>query len=76
MLADRELMERHVEALYTHDEAGRLLRVREHDGQPAPRFFLGRTTGGQTVRRYRHDVDDTVARKLGLISFGSDLHIT
>lgn len=57
------LMERHVEALYTHDAGGRILRVREHDGAPAPRFFLGRTVDG-AVRRYRHDVDDVLRREL------------
>jgi len=46
MSRDHELMKRHVEALYTHDAAGRLRRVREHNGAPAPRFFLGRTAGG------------------------------
>lgn len=44
MSRDRELMSLHVEALYTHDDAGRLLRA--------------------------------VARKLGLIAYGSDLSIT
>ena len=57
------LMERHVEALYTHDARGRILHVREHDGAPAPRFFLGRTVEG-AVRRYRRDVDDVLRREL------------
>lgn len=57
-------MELHAEALYTHDAAGRLLRVREHDGAPAPRFYRGRATDGGLVRRYRHDVNDALRRAL------------
>jgi hypothetical protein len=56
MSRDHALMERHVEALYTHDTAGRLVRVREHNGGPAPRFFLGRTADA-VVCRCRQDVD-------------------
>jgi hypothetical protein len=57
------LMRLHVEALFTHDAAGRLLRVNEPGGAPAPRFFLGRTAEGR-VCRLRHDVDDALARAL------------
>lgn len=60
----RALMEMHVEALYTHDAAGSIVRVREPDGAPAPRFFLGRVADGSVVRRYRHDVDDVLRRAL------------
>jgi hypothetical protein len=56
-------MERHVEALYTHDAHGRLLRVREHNGAPAPRFFLGRTPGG-LLCRCRQDVGDALCSAL------------
>ena len=63
MSRDRELMELHVEALYTHDAAGRIVRVREHHGAPAPRFFLGRTADG-LVRRCRDDVADVLCREL------------
>lgn len=37
------LMRMHVEALFTRDQHGRLLRVNEEGGAAAPRFFLGRT---------------------------------
>lgn len=63
MSRDRELMELQAEALYTRDAAGRLVRVREHNGAPAPRFFLGRTSSG-AVCRCRHDVDDALCRAL------------
>jgi GNAT superfamily N-acetyltransferase len=58
-----DLMTLHVEALYTHDTAGRIVRVNEHDGAVAPRFFLGQTHDG-LVRRYRDDVDDATQRAL------------
>ena len=63
MPRSRELMVLHVEALYTHDAAGRIVRVNERDGAPAPRFFLGQTEDG-LVRRYRYDVDDALRRAL------------
>lgn len=59
----RDAMRRHIEALFTHDAAGRLLHVREHDGAPAPRFFLGRTADG-VVCRCRADVDAALCRAL------------
>lgn len=56
MAHDLALMRWHVEALYTHDDVGRIVRVREHEGARAPRYFLGRTDGG-VVCRCRDDVD-------------------
>lgn len=53
----------HVEALFTHDPAGRIGRVNEAGGARAPRFFLGRTAQG-SVWRFRDDVDDDLAREL------------
>lgn len=60
---DRELMRIHVEALFTRDAAGRLLRVNEPDGADAPRFFLGRTAEGSDCW-FRGDVDDDLMREL------------
>lgn len=60
---DLELMRLHVEALFTHDARGRMLRVNEPGGKPAPRFFLGRTAHGG-VLRFRHDLDDGLVRAL------------
>lgn len=65
--SDFELMRMHVDAEFTHDSAGSLLRVNEPNGGPAPRFFLGFTADG-TVRRYRYDVDDALRRELELAS--------
>ena len=53
----------HVGALYIHDATGQIVRVNEHDGAPAPRFFVGATASG-LVRRYRRDVDDTIRHQL------------
>jgi hypothetical protein len=66
-------MELHVRALYTHDAAGRLVRVNEQDGAPAPRFFLGRAADGSSVRRYRRDVDDALRRALDAAADADDL---
>ena len=63
MARDLELMRLHVEALYTRDADGRLERVNEPNGAPAPRFFLGRTADG-VVRGFRRDVDDATRREL------------
>lgn len=57
------LMRLHVEALFTHDADGRLVRVNEPGGGPAPRFFLGRTPEG-TLLRFRQDVSDDVRAEL------------
>ena len=56
-------MAAHVAAEFVHDDAGRLLRVNEPHGGPAPRFFVGRTPDGDVVR-FRHDVDDATCRAL------------
>jgi hypothetical protein len=56
-------MRLHIEALFTHDTSGCLVRVNEHDGAPAPRFFLGKTVDGALLR-FRHDVDHDVRREL------------
>ena len=60
---DRALMRLHVDALFTHDARGRLLRVNEPDGGPAPRFFRGDTALG-VERRFRHDLDDALVDAL------------
>jgi hypothetical protein len=63
MPTDHELMRLHVEALFTHDALGRLLRVNERGGAIAPRFFLGRTRDG-SVLRFRNDLDRSLRREL------------
>lgn len=62
-LTDGELMRLHVEALYTFDDAGRMLRVNEPGGVEAPRFFLGRTADGCELR-FRRDVGASLVREL------------
>jgi hypothetical protein len=67
MTDELELMQMHVEALFTHDERGRIVRVNEFNGKPAARFFIGRTSLGNVVR-VRNDVDDALARELESIA--------
>ena len=63
MSRDHELMDRHLEALFVHDAAGRVVRVRVPNIEPAPRFFLGRFAGGVACR-CRDDVDDALCSAL------------
>ena len=63
MPRDPSLIQAHVEALYTLDAAGDLVRVNDPDGAPAPRFFLGRTADGPAWW-FRHDVDEHTRREL------------
>jgi hypothetical protein len=63
MIGAFQLMERQVEALFTHDGAGRIVRQNEPDGPAAPMFFLGRTGAGN-VWRVRDDVPADVAARL------------
>ncbi|HEX6749386.1 MAG TPA: GNAT family N-acetyltransferase [Longimicrobium sp.] len=63
---DLALMRLHVDALFTHDAAGRMLRVNEPGGADAPRIFVGRTAQG-SVLRLRHDVGDALARELAAV---------
>jgi RimJ/RimL family protein N-acetyltransferase len=60
----------HVDALFTHEQ-GRMVRVNEPRGKPAPRFFLGRTTDG-TICRFRHDVAPEVVRQLEALARAED----
>ncbi|MCM2998222.1 GNAT family N-acetyltransferase [Paenibacillus cellulositrophicus] len=62
----RDLMEYHAEAMFTHDRSGRLHLVNEPwpGSDPAPRLFLGRTTEGGSVWRFRHDVSDRLVKQL------------
>jgi len=70
---DLELMRLHVDALFTHDARGRMLRVNEFGGRTiAPRVFLGRTRKGH-VLRVRADVPDDVAEELRGIARGEPI---
>jgi hypothetical protein len=60
---DRDLMRIHVEALFTRDGPGDLVRANEPNGGTAPRFFLGRTAYGD-MWWFRHDVAPDVRAEL------------
>jgi len=62
-MTNRELMELHVAALFSHDASGRLVQVNEPNGAPAPRVFLGGTADGP-VFRSRFDVHDDLRNTL------------
>ena len=56
-------MRLHIEALFTRDANGDMVRVNEQAGGAAPRIFLGRTAEG-VVLRFRHDVDLAIRREI------------
>ena len=64
-VSNKELMEIHVEVLFTQDENRHLQRINEPDGdgKPAPRFFFGYTNEG-SICRFRHDLPDNVIAQL------------
>jgi len=65
-LTAHEMMELHVEALFTHDQNMRLHTINEPwPGEAlAPRFFLGRTIEGTAICRFRYDVPDVLVKQL------------
>ncbi|MBI1257124.1 MAG: GNAT family N-acetyltransferase [Chloroflexi bacterium] len=65
--SDYDLLRWQVDALFVHDGSGRLLRINEPDINPAPRFFLGRSAGGN-VWRTRYDLPDELAAELGRLA--------
>jgi RimJ/RimL family protein N-acetyltransferase len=66
MNSNLSLIELHVEALFVHDESGRLVKVNEPAGGPAPRFYLGRTSEG-IIRRFRYDLEEALVTELNAL---------
>jgi len=68
MLADFELMDIHVRALFTHDSRSRLLFVNEPGGTTvqAARMFLGRTRAGN-LWRFRADLPENLCEELAAL---------
>lgn len=61
---DFELLQMQVEALFVHDDRSHLLSINEPDPEnPAPRFFLGRSSGGN-LWRVRYDLPDVLVDEL------------
>lgn len=57
MLSDKELLQKHIDAMFVRDAYGRLLAINEpwDKAKPAPIVFAGQTVGGQLC--YSHSVD-------------------
>jgi RimJ/RimL family protein N-acetyltransferase len=72
-LTDLELAEIELDALFTHNEAGRIVMVNEPEGDPAPRFVFVRTRQGNDWR-LRHDVDDRIAREIEALAACEPVH--
>jgi len=73
VLSDLELLEMQIEALFTHDDHGRVVTVNEPDGGPAPRFFFGRTREGK-LWRVRHDLPGDMAQRLESLATRDRVH--
>ena len=58
-----DYLKAHVEALFLHNEQGRLVAVNDVDQGAAPRLYLGRTVEGN-VWRLRHDLAPDLAEEL------------
>ncbi len=58
-----ELMQHHVQALYVHNEQGRITTINQWDGGSVPRFFLGRTSMGN-VWCFRADLPEQLVNEL------------
>src|SRR5687767_3738985 len=63
---DHALMGVRADTLWTYDGRGRMLRSNEPDSRPAPRLWVGRTTGGHVVR-FGVAVPEDVAREVATI---------
>ncbi len=76
-LSELHFLDLQVDALFTHDPAGRIVAINEPGGGPAPRFFLGRTRTGN-LWRVRHDLPEATARQLDALAAAEpvqdDLH--
>ena len=80
MLNDDELMDLHVQALFTHDARSRLVSVNvPGGGGVAPRLFIGRTRTG-CLWRFRADLPETLVEELEALCAdepaGEELHGT
>jgi RimJ/RimL family protein N-acetyltransferase len=61
--SDLDLIGIQAATLFTHDENGRIRETNEPGPTRAPRFFLGRTKGGN-IWRFRDDLPDDLIRRL------------
>lgn len=68
MIGDKELLDVHARALFTHDERSRLVSVNEPGGgaAPAPRIFFCRARAFN-FWRFRADIPQTLAEELGAL---------
>ncbi|MCZ6782624.1 MAG: GNAT family N-acetyltransferase [Proteobacteria bacterium] len=64
---DLDWMKAHVETLFLHDAAGRIVRVHEREGWPAPHFYLGRSRPAN-LWRFQASLPDGAIRTLGRLA--------
>lgn len=71
--SEQDLMKMHVEALYAHDDQGRLQTVNEPNGDRVPRFFFGRTPVGN-VWRFHADLPADLVDQLEALCVKEPIH--
>lgn len=74
MLDNMALMQMQAQTLFRHDDEGCMTTLNEpgSPGDPAPRFFVGRTEHG-TVRRYRQDLPDEIIERMDSLAANDGL---
>ena len=65
----RHLMDLRADALFTHDNHGRMVSINEPNGGPAPQFYLGRSADG-IVCRFGRGLSDDLVHQLESITQG------
>jgi len=66
-VSDLDLLDFQINAFFTHDALGRIIRINEPNGNLAPRFFLGRTRNGN-LWRVRNDLDTKTMQDLAQLA--------
>jgi RimJ/RimL family protein N-acetyltransferase len=69
VIAEADLLQQHVDVLFTRDPRGRIVVNNEPDGERAPRLYLARGRAS-IVTAVRHDVPEAVAERLSRIASG------
>jgi RimJ/RimL family protein N-acetyltransferase len=72
-LSDLQLLDLQIDALFTHDAAGRISFANELGGDRAPRFFFGRTREGNRWR-VRDDLPAALVQQLNGLAADEPVH--
>ncbi|MGH0514307.1 GNAT family N-acetyltransferase [Bacillus cereus] len=73
-LSELELIAIQAEALFVHNQVGKMICVNEQGNSKAPRFFLGRTREGN-IKRYHYNLDSEMISKIEKLILECSNHI-